>query len=305
MNLQVHMRGLWGRYWALPFVPLLFLPISAAFGQLRIEIVIVVLVLVALGVATHKTKRFLIAALPGVAIAFGYELVRFLRPVFITPDRVLGCNLRALDLALFPASDTLTWPDYFAIHHAAFWDVVFAIPYTAFWGIAILYSVLLYVIDRPGMTRYLWTLAAVHGIAFVIWLAFPAAPPWYIQAHGCDIDLLAAPYAAGLTRIDALFGMHYFADFYSRAPTVFGAMPSLHCAFPMVGLVAAWRKAGPLQRSIHAGYALWMLVASVYLDHHWLVDGLTGVAIVLVVYAAIARFLPGLDRAPADARAST
>jgi hypothetical protein len=297
----VHLRGLWGQWWFLPFVPLLFFPVSAAFGQLRIEIVVIVLLITALGVGTQTTKAFLVASIPGIAVGLGYEVVRYLRPLFVTPERVWGCDLRALELALFPAGNDITWPDYFAVHHTTALDIFFAVPYTVFWVVALIYGAYLFFADRPGMTRYLWTLAGVHAVAFSLWLFLPAAPPWYIQSYGCGIDVLAAPSAAALDRIDALFGIQYFADYYSRAPTVFGAFPSLHCAFPTVGLVAAWRMAGPIQRSVHVGYMLWMIAASVYLDHHWLLDGLAGVAIVLFVYAAIARFLPE-SRAEANAR---
>jgi inositol phosphorylceramide synthase catalytic subunit len=297
MHVLSHLRGLWGRWWLLPLLPLLAIPAFAALGQLRIEVLIIILVITGCGVGTKTSKGFLIAAIPGIAVGLGYEIVRLLRPIFVTADRVHGCDLRAVELSLFPAGDNLTWPDFFAIHHAAGWDVFFAVPYTAFWMIALGYGAFLFFTDRPGMTRYLWTLAGVHAVAFVIWLAFPAAPPWYIQAHGCGIDINALPNAAGLTRIDALFGIHYFADFYSRAPTVFGAMPSLHCAFPMIGLVAAWQSAGLRERMVHLAYVLWMLSASVYLDHHWLLDGLAGIALVLLVYLAIVRVLPKSDRA--------
>ncbi|MBU1174258.1 MAG: phosphatase PAP2 family protein [Alphaproteobacteria bacterium] len=292
-----HLRRLWGRYWLLPFVPLAFLPVSAAFGQMRIEIVVVVLVLVALGVASTQTRSFVLLAVPGIAVALGYEIVRYLRPLYLKPERVLGCDLRAVELAWFPAGNNLTWPDYFAIHNAPFWDAFFAIPYTVFWAVAVIWGAVLFFLDRPGMVRFLWTLAGVHAVAFVIWLVFPAAPPWYIQLHGCAIDIGAAPSPAALARLDELFNIDYFADFYSRAPTVFGALPSLHCSFPAAALVASWRTSPAWQRALHAAYLAWMLAASVYLNHHWLLDGLTSVAIVFLLYALIERLLPRSGRA--------
>ena len=92
----------------------------------------------------------------------------------------------------------------------------------------------------------------------------------------------ALPSAAGLLRVDQLFGMHYYENLYSRAASVFGAMPSMHCAYPMLGLLTAWRVASWKTRPIHILYAVTMFVGSNYLDHHWLWDGIAGVALACV-----------------------
>ncbi|MBZ0217968.1 MAG: phosphatase PAP2 family protein [Fimbriimonadaceae bacterium] len=285
-----HLRNLWGNWWALPALPLLFVGAIALLGDLRSEHVIIVAIITFLAVATPTTKGLLAACIPGVAIGFGYELVRYIRPMVVKTENVLGCGLRAFEARLFPAGDGLTLADYFTIHNSAFWDVFFAIPYTIFWGVALSYSVLLYFWNRTRMKWFLWVLAVTHAISFVIWLVLPAAPPWYIQLHGCSIDLDALPNAAALLRLDALFNITYFEDFYSRVPFVFGALPSLHLAFPITGLVTAWRDAGWPERAIHFLYTVWMLAASVYLAHHWLLDGLLSIVIVVLVYAVFVRF---------------
>ena len=108
-----------------------------------------------------------------------------------------------------------------------------------------------------------------------------------MRAAGCSIDLNAQPSAAALLRVDALFGMDYFQRFYSRAASVYGAMPSMHCAYPLLGLLTAWKATSWRTRPIHIVYTLVMFVAAVYLDHHWIVDALAGwlVAIVAVLLA--------------------
>jgi len=63
---------------------------------------------------------------------------------------------------------------------------------------------------------------------------------------------------------------------------VFGAMPSMHCAYPMLGLLTAWRSASWKTRPIHILYALTMFVGSNYLDHHWLWDGFAGITLACV-----------------------
>jgi inositol phosphorylceramide synthase catalytic subunit len=119
-------------------------------------------------------------------------------------------------------------------------------------------------------------------------MVFPAAPPWYIRDNGCEVSMAALPSAAGLLRVDELFGMNYYQNLYSRAASVFGAMPSMHCAYPMLGLLTAWRSITWKTRPLHVLYAVTMLVGSNYLDHHWLWDGIAGIAL-----AAVAVWLSG------------
>jgi membrane-associated phospholipid phosphatase len=71
---------------------------------------------------------------------------------------------------------------------------------------------------------------------------------------------------------------------------VFGAMPSMHCAYPTLGLLTAWRHTTWRTRPLHLFYVFWMAGAALYLDHHWILDVLGGwlVAIVAVVAATAA-----------------
>jgi membrane-associated phospholipid phosphatase len=142
--------------------------------------------------------------------------------------------------------------------------------------VALVYAGYLYFKDRPRMRYFLWAFAVANAISFAMWLIVPAAPPWYVHEHGCVIDLAARPSPAGLGRVDALLGISYFEVFYSRAASVFGAMPSMHNAYPLLGLFTAWSSSTWKTRPIHIAYFLWMFTASLYLDHHWVVDAVAG-----------------------------
>ncbi|MGN6100496.1 MAG: phosphatase PAP2 family protein [Devosia sp.] len=291
MPLIQHVRALWGNWWLLPLLPLLFLAFVVSRGDLRPEHVVVVALIISLAYATTWSKNILIATLPGFAILFGYELVRYVRPLFVVPGRIITCQMHEVEAALFSFGTGVTPSDFFAAHHTAAADLFFAVPYTVFWMIAVGYSVLLFFRNRSRLAHYLWLLAAVHLVAFVIWMVWPVAPPWYVQLYGCAVDMQAPPSPAALLRVDQLLHITYYEGFYSRDPTVFGAMPSLHCAFPTVGLLAAWKGSSWLRRIPHILYVPWMLTASVYLGHHWLLDGLVSIAIVAAANLVITRFL--------------
>jgi membrane-associated phospholipid phosphatase len=96
--------------------------------------------------------------------------------------------------------------------------------------------------------------------------------------------LTATPEAAGAARFDALFGVTWFARVYAKNANVFGAIPSLHVGQTFLAVLFAWRF-GSLRL---VATACWLLVAfgSVYLNHHYIVDGLVGM--VFAVGAATA-----------------
>ena len=265
-----------------PLVPVAYALVMAFIGDLRFEHVLLALVVVALASFGPRTRAFLGDITPYVLVALGYDTVRYARRVFVTADRVWACGLRELELATFAVAPGQTLQDWFQLHHAPFWDVVFAVPYTIFAYLALLYSAYLYFVDRPRMRRYLWSFAIANYISFVVWMVLPAAPPWYIRQSGCAVTMDALPSAAGLLRVDQLLGVSYYEQLYSRAASVFGAMPSMHCAYPMLGLLTAWRAASWKTRPIHILYAVTMFVGSNYLDHHWVWDGLAGISLAAV-----------------------
>lgn len=245
--------------------------------------------------AGRRGAMFIREAYPYVAVGIGYDLVRYLRAAWVRAEHVLGCGIRDVELSFFAVAPDVTLPDFFATHHAPAWDVFCAVPYFGFLYVALAHALYLYCRDRTRMRQFLWALALANYASFALWLVLPTAPPWYIQTHGCAVDLTTKSSAAGLLRVDAALGVGYFREFYSRAASVFGAMPSMHCAYPMLGLLTAWPSVTWKTRPLHLFYVLWMAAAAVYLDHHWVLDVLGGwtVAFVAVVVARWA-----LNRAP-------
>lgn len=303
-----HVRALWGKWWFLPGgLPLAYLAFVVAMGDTRVEHVVLIGAALVLAYAGPRSKRFFADVWPYLAVLIGYDFVRYPRRLLVGAERVLGCGLRDAELALFPAGVGRTWQDLAQANTSPVLDLIFAVPYAIFAYLALVYSAYLYFVDRPRMRHYLWAFAIGNYISFVMWLAVPAAPPWYLRAHGCGIDMAALPSAAGLSRVDALLGVSYFREFYSRSSNVFGALPSMHCAYPVIGLLTAWKAASWKTRPIHLLYSAVMFLAAVYLDHHWILDAIAGwiVAIVSVAAAKLLLVRLGLDGpAPPEAQAA-
>ncbi len=140
---------------------------------------------------------------------------------------------------------------------------------------------------EPRAREAMWTLLALYLAGYALQFAYPAAPPWYTDRYGLGPAVLAAPpEAAGAARFDAALGVKVFAGYYGKSTNVFGAIPSLHVGTTFLGLLFAWR-----YRSLRAVFAgLWAVTAfaSVYLNHHYVIDGLAGMALAAAGFGAAA-----------------
>ena len=90
-------------------------------------------------------------------------------------------------------------------------------------------------------------------------------------------------------------GVAYFKAVYGRSNDIFGAMPSLHVSYPVLMFLEGWRWLAVPGRCLLAGFAALMCFAAVYLDHHWIVDVLMGLALSSVAYVMISRLVPDED----------
>ncbi len=142
--------------------------------------------------------------------------------------------------------------------------------------------------------RMTWAFFWLGLISVVTYYLYPAAPPWYVDRYGLGPAVRnAAPSAAGAARIDALLGVRVFAEFYGRNPNVFGAIPSLHAAIPLLAFCFAWR--ARVLRGLTGACAGAMAFAAVYLNHHYVLDVLWGWGYVAAIMLWVAR----ADRAAA------
>lgn len=263
----------------LPLLPLGYAALLFAFGKARFDVLGIAIGVAVLGFWSVRSQRLLREASPALAMALGYDAMRYLTPLLVAENRVAACGMRAADLALFRVGPDQTLGELISSHHTPALDLFFAVPYTVFVYVAAATAIYLYRRDLAQMRRYVLAFALANFLAFAFWLAIPAAPPWYVHTHGCAVDLHAHANPAGLARVDALLGIHYFRDFYGKAASVFGAMPSLHCAYPLIGLLVAFPTASLRAKLMHVAYVLWMFVAALYLDHHWVLDALVGYAV--------------------------
>ena len=263
---------------------------AAATGQVHWETVAVLVAVLGLFVSGPRAKKLLLGLYPLGLVGLLYTAMRLVRDVGVSPGRVHVCDLRALDARLFGvniAGGRGTLHDWFQAHPSIFLDALCAIPYGTFLFVCTACAAWLYVRDYGRMLRFGWCWFALNIAGFASYHLYPAAPPWYYHAHGCQIDLLArASEGPNLARVDALLGVHYFAGMYGRSSDTFGAMPSLHVAYALMVVIEGWAVMSGAWRAAAVGYFVLMAFAAVYLDHHWVLDAVAGATYCLVVVAA-------------------
>ncbi len=278
----LHLRALWPG-WTL-LAPMPFLADSAwslARGRghwENVALVGLVLVLFAVG---SRTKKLFVGAYPLGLVGVLYDSMRLVRDVGVSPATVHLCDLRAREAALFGVTingHRTTVHDWLQTHASPWLDRLCALPYGTFVFVCVACAVWLYGRDYPRMVRFGWCFLALNVAGFVTYHLVPAAPPWYYHAHGCVVDVLVPPSEGpNLARVDAWLGVPYFAGMYGRSSQVFGAMPSLHCAYALLVVLEGWSLFRPPWRAASVAFFALMCFSAVYLDHHWILDVVAGI----------------------------
>lgn len=307
--MKAHLLRIWPGTSALIPLPLLAWPLYCTLtGHARPEHWLISAIILSLAYVDGRTKRLFLGLYPIGLVASLYDAMRFVKDVGLSPERIHVCDLRALESIFFGYREggvAKTLHDWFQPRAVPAVDLFAAIPYGTFIYAAIGCAVFLYFKDYRRFVAFTWTFFLLNVAGFVTYHLVPAAPPWYFHEHGCHVDMSALPSEGpNLARVDRLLGFPYFHGFYARASSVFGAVPSLHCAYPVAMSLAAVPVVSRPAKVFLVGYAGSMIFAAVYLDHHWLIDAVVGVAYAialwLVVRAIQRRKTSSLQVAPAS-----
>lgn len=187
------------------------------------------------------------------------------------------------------ATGTLTPNEWWQLHTHWSLDLVTGFFYLAFVGIFMLIGVYYRFSDPRRIEsahRMMWGFFWVNLLGYTTYYWYPAAPPWYVALKGLGpADLTVGANAAGCLRFDELLGTHFFTGMYGRSADVFGAVPSLHVAYPLLAAIHAFELRS--LRLFAAFFYLIMCFSAVYLNHHYILDILWGSAYTAIVYAAL------------------
>jgi hypothetical protein len=257
----------------------------------------------------HRRPVFALFASPFLVQLLVYDRQRVLSPA-VTGHTVDVTGPLNWELAWFGVPGPhgpVTPAEWFQSHTSPVLDVLCGFVYLGFMaGFVLIAAWWTFKEKRSQAWVVMWALLSLHVIGYTIHMLHPTAPPWYVLEYGTGPAVLdAPPHAAGGLRLDRLLGVSWFSGQYKASSSVFGALPSLHVGQTFLVALFAWRfRSLRVVTSVFFGL---VLLSSVYLNHHYLVDGLTGMAAAGVVFAAtvhISRW-SARRRAPVSGPAST
>jgi hypothetical protein len=276
----------------------IFLLLHLGLGGFRPDHVLLAAAVLAVGYGGPMAAPWFRLLLPVVLMAVVYDGQGYVRSVLHGHLTIHVSQPADWDRALFgitTADGILTPPEWWQRHTHPALDVFCGAIYLSF--IPTFIGVALWM-RRPGADlghrahtaeSMTWAFFWLGLISCLTYYLYPAAPPWYLADYGPGAAVLdAAPSAAGAARADALLGTTIFEQFYARSPNVFGAIPSLHVAIPLLAFIFNWRDCKLCWRL--GAYTAVMAFSAVYLNHHYIVDLLWGAAYALGSTAAVTRW---------------
>ncbi len=254
----------------------------------------VVLALLVIAVAMGRGLTFIADWTPFLLLFFAYEAMRG----FASKTGFAPHNLSGLERTVFGGTlPTLTLQHaFYHVESVSPQDVVAMFFYFMHFPLPILVGFVFWLRSRDHYHRFIAALLLMSFLAFLTYLFWPSAPPWYQFKEGVVPDNVAVHKILNET-VDKFWGGGYVVSpIYTHLnPNQFAAFPSLHAAFPMLGAVYAWRR----YRLLSIGLIVWsacVLASIVYLGEHYVVDALDGLLYVIVAALLVEGFMRWRER---------
>ncbi|WP_374951982.1 phosphatase PAP2 family protein [Mucilaginibacter sp.] len=228
--------------------------------------------------ATPTTRKFIL----GFSIFIVYWIIfDYMKafPNYHYKDVAIG-QLYHAEKSLFGIrfNNTILTPnEYLYIKRTTFIDVMAGLFYLCWIPVPLAFAAYLFFKNKPLFLRFSLTFVVVNMLGFIVYYAYPAAPPWYIQLHGFQFQPLTQGNMAGLARFDKFFNINLFKSIYSKGSNVFAAMPSLHSSYPVIVVYYGIRNRLGLVNLLFAIVMGGIWFTAVYASHHYILDVLAGI----------------------------
>ncbi len=172
----------------------------------------------------------------------------------------------------------ITPNEYWLQNNATWLNIAAGIFYLCWIPVPLAFAAYLFFKHKTLFLHFSLTFVLVNLIGFIIYYAYPAAPPWYFQKHGTAFIPGTIGNTAGLHNFDDFFNVRIFHNLYEKSSNVFAAMPSLHSSYPLIVLYYGIRKKTGWLNLVFLTVTLGIWFAAIYTSHHYIIDVLAGIA---------------------------
>lgn len=160
-------------------------------------------------------------------------------------------------------------------------DVLSGLFYLSWVPVPVAFAVWLFFRDKRMLIDFSLAFLLTNLFGFVLYYAYPAAPPWYVELHGFQENFSIPGNEAGLANFDRIMGVELFHSMYAKNANVFAAIPSLHSAYPILPLYFAMKRKMWTASWVFFVICVGIWFAAVYSRHHYFIDVLLGIACAL------------------------
>lgn len=226
-----------------------------------------------------KRRSLLFDLIPFLLLLLSYQALRNvaddLSPMSINIENLIRWE-RALFNGVVPASflqKTLTGRPFTPVL-----NIVTNVFYMSHFVVPVIFGMLLWNRSRNDYWLFVLGLMVLSYAAFVTYVLFPAAPPWWATKYGY---LQEGPVM--------LTNFVFPSLALTVSPNPVAAMPSLHAAYPIyIALYATgvWRGRGMWTWFLPLGVAF----SAIYLGHHYVIDILAGALYAVLIYIGLQKW---------------
>jgi hypothetical protein len=171
----------------------------------------------------------------------------------------------------------LTPNEYLRLKSTNLVDVAAGIFYLCWIPVPLAFAAYLFFKNKRQFLYFSLTFVLVNMLGFIVYYAYPAAPPWYIQFHGFNFHPLTQGNTAGLARFDKYFNINLFKSIYSKGSNVFAAMPSLHSSYPVIVVYYGIKNRLGVINWFFGVVMVGIWFTAVYASHHYVLDVMAGI----------------------------
>lgn len=254
-------------------VLIIFLIIQRTFWTPDTLLVLVVII----GIVFGKTRQFILRFVPFLGMLVVYDSMRSIADdlnknvhfmEMINWDRwVFGGELPTVVLQRW------WWDGQIGVLEFYFYFL-----YTLHFLVPLIVGLVLWKFRPRLYWPFVWALVGISFVAFITYVAFPAAPPWMASKLG----YIAEPLHRVSSEVWGAMGMKNFSEIYAQlSPNQVAAVPSLHSAYPLIASLFMIAAFGFRRMWWLLIYPLSMWVGIVYLGEHYVFDIAVGVVYVV------------------------